>query len=211
MKQFTTLLLIFGVLISSCQTKKYHEDKVTVDLTTIPETLHSVYQWQKNKNQTFRDPQLSPLLLKDKKIFESLRFYKPSQQFQVRAIFKKNSRPVVIELLTNTQRIEKQIIYGWVEFELEDKEFHLAVFQNVETEDDYLFLPFADQTSGFDTYGGGRYIDLSAPLNDTIQLDFNKAYNPYCVYNKKFSCPLVPEENYLEYPIRAGELDFKSE
>lgn len=210
MKQLTPLLLVFA-LISSCQTKKYHEDRVAVDLTAVPEVLHSVYQWQENKNQTFRDPELSPLLLKDKKVFESLRFFEPSQQFQVRAIFEKNTRPVVIELLTNTQRIEKQIIYGWLIFELEDKEFRLAVYQNVETKDDYLFLPFADQTSGFDTYGGGRYIDLSAPLSDTIQLDFNKAYNPYCVYNKKFSCPLVPEENYLEYPIRAGELDFKSE
>ena len=98
-----------------------------------------------------------------------------------------------------------------MKFQLEDKEFRLAVYQNIATEDDYLFLPFADQTSGFETYGGGRYIDLSSPLKDTFRLDFNKAYNPYCVYNKKFSCPLVPEENYLEYSIRAGELNFKSE
>ena len=211
MKHLLTLLLISGLFISSCQTKRYHEDKITVDLSTIPEALHSVYQWQNDKNQTFKDPELSPLLLKDKKSFESLRFYEPSEEFQVDAAFEKNTRPVVIKLRTNTQRVEEQIIYGWLKFQLEDKEFRLAVYQNIDSEDDYLFLPFADQTSGFDTYGGGRYIDLSSPLKDSIQLDFNKAYNPYCVYNKKFSCPLVPEENYLEYAIRAGELNFKSD
>ena len=75
--------------------------------------------------------------------------------------------------------------------------------------EDYLFLPFTDLTNGEETYGGGRYIDLSIPEGNTIQLDFNKAYNPYCTYNKKFSCPLVPSVNSIKTRVVAGVKDFK--
>jgi len=74
---------------------------------------------------------------------------------------------------------------------------------------DYLFLPFTDLTNGEQTYMGGRYLDLSIPEGDTIVLDFNRAYNPYCVYNKKYSCPLVPPVNALNTKISAGIKDFE--
>ena len=73
----------------------------------------------------------------------------------------------------------------------------------------YLCLPFLDETNGSETYGGGRYIDLNIPEGDSLELDFNRAYNPYCVYNKKYSCPLVPRQNYLKTKVRAGVKDFK--
>ena len=69
---------------------------------------------------------------------------------------------------------------------------------------DYLFLPFLDDTNGEESYGGGRYIDLRIPETDTITIDFNRAYNPLCVYNEKFSCPIVPRVNYLPIQIKAG-------
>ena len=75
--------------------------------------------------------------------------------------------------------------------------------------EDYLFLPFTDKTNGEETYAGGRYIDLSIPEGDSITIDFNKAYNPYCAYNKKFSCPLVPSVNALDTKVLAGVKDFK--
>ena len=74
---------------------------------------------------------------------------------------------------------------------------------------DYLFLPFTDNTNGEQTYTGGRYIDLSIPDGDTIVVDFNKAYNPYCAYNKKYSCPIVPSVNNLDTEIRAGVKAFE--
>jgi len=75
--------------------------------------------------------------------------------------------------------------------------------------EDYLFLPFTDATNGNETYGGGRYIDLSIPNGDQIVIDFNKAYNPYCTYNKKYSCPIVPSQNALDIEIFAGVKAFK--
>ena len=74
---------------------------------------------------------------------------------------------------------------------------------------DYLFLPFTDLTNGEATYAGGRYIDLAIPDGDTLIIDFNKSYNPYCAYNKKYSCPIVPKVNHLEIDINAGVKAFK--
>jgi uncharacterized protein (DUF1684 family) len=74
---------------------------------------------------------------------------------------------------------------------------------------DYLFLPFIDQTNGEETYGGGRYVDLRIPEGDTLIIDFNKAYNPYCAYNKKYSCPLVPAVNELKTSVTAGVKAFR--
>ena len=74
--------------------------------------------------------------------------------------------------------------------------------------EDYLFLPFIDDTNGEESYGGGRYIDLRIPEGDTIVIDFNKSYNPYCAYNDKYSCPIVPRINYLALEVRAGVMAF---
>ncbi len=70
--------------------------------------------------------------------------------------------------------------------------------------ENYLFLPFTDLTNGNGTYGGGRYIDLEIPKGDTMVIDFNKSYNPYCAYNGKYSCPIPPKENDLNIAIKAG-------
>jgi uncharacterized protein (DUF1684 family) len=69
----------------------------------------------------------------------------------------------------------------------------------------YLFIPFRDLTSGKESYGGGRYIDTEIPAGETLILDFNRAYNPYCAYSHRYSCPIPPEENTLKVEIRAGE------
>jgi hypothetical protein len=75
---------------------------------------------------------------------------------------------------------------------------------------DYLFLPFNDASNGKTTYGGGRFIDLEIPAagNKTIEIDFNKAYNPYCAYNHNYSCPIPPDENNLNILVNAGVKDF---
>lgn len=100
-------------------------------------------------------------------------------------------------------------IYGMLEFILNDQKFELPVYQSkqlmatVEYRD-YLFLPFPDLTNGNQTYPGGRYIELSIPKGDSIVIDFNQAYNPYCAYSARYSCPVVPAANHLEIEIPAG-------
>ncbi|MDG1428784.1 MAG: DUF1684 domain-containing protein, partial [Crocinitomicaceae bacterium] len=68
-----------------------------------------------------------------------------------------------------------------------------------------LFIPFRDKTSRHETYGGGRYLDVQIPDRDMMHLDFNLAYNPYCAYSHRYSCPIPPEENTLNVSILAGE------
>ena len=75
----------------------------------------------------------------------------------------------------------------------------------------YLFLPFLDGTNGEGSYAGGRYIDLRIPEGDRMEIDFNSAYNPYCDYNEKYSCPIVPRANYLPIQIVAGVKAYKKD
>ena len=115
---------------------------------------------------------------------------------------------------TTDDRLSKERVYGILKFRLNNKDYTLSVYQgeeNLQTEgyEDYLFLPFLDDTNGESTYGGGRYIDLRFPEGDTIQLNFNEAYNPLCVYNEKYSCPLVPRNNYLNLKVTAGMQKFQ--
>ncbi|MFT7442704.1 MAG: hypothetical protein ACI9Q3_001078, partial [Maribacter sp.] len=107
--------------------------------------------------------------------------------------------------------------YGILNFILNEKYFELTIYQSQddlsdEKYKDYLFLPFTDNTSGEDSYGGGRYMDVlitDEKPDGTIKLNFNNTYNPYCAYNEKYSCPLTPRKNHLDFEIKAGVKIFK--
>ena len=110
---------------------------------------------------------------------------------------------------TSDKRLRDYDLYAKVTFELDGREFQLNVYQisaaNMKAlHQNRLFLPFTDQSNGTDTYGGGRYLDLEIPEGDRITIDFNKAYNPYCAYSDRYSCPIPPQENDLGIPILAG-------
>ena len=74
--------------------------------------------------------------------------------------------------------------------------------------DDGFFVPFRDATSGRETYGAGRYLEAEAQSDGLVVVDFNEAYNPYCAYNARWTCPIPPSANWLQVPIRAGERSF---
>jgi len=99
--------------------------------------------------------------------------------------------------------------YGEVYFNLLGREYKLNVYQSQELlaqqqYKDYLFIPFRDSTSGRETYGGGRYIDVNIPSGDSLMIDFNKAYHPYCAYTEGYNCPIPPKENFINIPVKAG-------
>lgn len=110
---------------------------------------------------------------------------------------------------TTTDRLPTYEKYGEAIFELNGKTITLSIYQShdlreTEKYKNHLFLPFTDLTNGHETYGGGRYLNLSIPTGDTIVIDFNKAYNPLCAYNAKYYCPIPPKSNALQLPIQAG-------
>jgi len=170
--------------------------------------------FQKELNAEFKDASQSPLKNKDLKTFSRLDFFKYDSTYVVTAQLKRTPDTPFFSMQTTTSRVSQERIYGVVSFELHGKTFALNVYQGQDlmTRDgfkDYLFLPFLDDTNSNTTYGGGRYIDLRIPDGDTIEVDFNKAYNPYCAYNEKYSCPIVPLSNYMEASIEAGVKVFK--
>lgn len=198
------------VVFSSCGDKKrYHDEVKEKEVALYPAQVKEIVEFQQNLNKTFKDPNLSPLPDRFRKDFDGLDFFKPDTQFIVQGILKRTPNAIPFMMPTNTERFSEETVYGIIEFRLQNKAYSLEVYQNVQLRDsigfrDYLFLPFLDKTNGVESYEGGRYLDLSIPEGDAITLDFNKAYNPYCVYNKKYSCPIVPKENYLNTEIKAG-------
>lgn len=141
--------------------------------------------------------------------FEGLDYFAFDSTFQIVAKFtKKKGRS--FEMPTSTDRKPWYKRYGYVDFEFEGASCRLEVYQNLELKQskkyhDYLFIPFRDATSTKATYGGGRYLDVRIPSDENLLLDFNLAYNPYCAYSYRYSCPIPPEVNTLKININAGE------
>ncbi|MBT8272828.1 MAG: DUF1684 domain-containing protein [Bacteroidia bacterium] len=172
--------------------------------------------WQQKMNADFKDATKSPLSKKDRTDFEGLDFYTYNEAFKVDAFLLRTPDSEYFKMKTNTDELREERVYGILSFEINDELYKLNVYQGKESletpgNEDYLFLPFLDNTNGEETYGGGRYIDLRIPEGDSIEIDFNEAYNPYCVYNEKYSCPIVPRDNYLNLKIEAGVKAFKKE
>jgi len=194
------------------QKKKYHDAK-TLDIEAYTKKEQAILAFQQELNTEYRNPETSPLPDRFRKKFKGLDFFAPDTNYIISAKFVRtpDAKPFLLE--TTTDRKTTEVLYGIASFELNGKNHSLEIYQSLESTTlrksiDYLFLPFLDDTNGEETYGGGRYINLTIPDGDYIEIDFNKAYNPYCVYNKKYSCPLVPRQNYLKTKVMAGVKDF---
>jgi uncharacterized protein (DUF1684 family) len=168
-----------------------------------------VEKFQKDLNVEYADAKTSPLMAEDLAHFKALDFYPINEKAYVIAQFIRTENEKPFEMPTSTTRKPMYVKYGEARFLLDGKEFKLNLYRNIELSKkeeykDYLFLPFSDLTSGKESYIGGKYIDLKIPTGDTIAIDFNLSYNPYCAYNYKYSCPKVPLENDLAIEIKAG-------
>jgi uncharacterized protein len=173
----------------------------------------AVEKFQKDLNIEFADAKKSPLDAEDLKKFKTLDFYPINEKFFVTAKFVITENEKPFEMKTSTDRRPMYIKYGEVLFTIDGKSFQLNVYKNIELSKkeeyiDYLFLPFSDLTSGSESYIGGKYIDLKISKSDTIAIDFNTSYNPYCTYSHRYSCPIVPLENDLDIEIKAGVKKF---
>jgi uncharacterized protein (DUF1684 family) len=140
--------------------------------------------------------------------FESLQYYPPDVRYKITAdlIPVQNKKPVVLG--TNDGKEQRYVEYAHGEFDLDGYHHSLLILEVADMGPfrGKLFLAFGDETSAVETYGAGRYLDVNkVPGSNTITLDFNKAYNPYCAYAEKYSCPFPPPENLLKVPINAGE------
>ena len=175
--------------------------------------VSAVAKFQTELNEEYADAKKSPLTAEDLAVFKTLDFYPIDEKFFVVAKFLRTQKEKTFEMETSTDRKPLYVKYGELAFSIDGRDFKLNVYKNIELSKkkeykDYLFLPFSDLTSGKESYIGGKYIDLRIPKGDTIVIDFNTSYNPYCAYNHKYSCPKVPLENDLDIEIKAGVKKF---
>jgi len=174
----------------------------------MPDTSYFEYvtKIRKDTDTFFKHSEDSPLTPEQKRSFEGLTNFPVNEELNLKIELHKNEHPEEVIILATKGDERKYLRFGYIEFTYEGKDNRLTVFKP--PEDDYLFIPFKDKTSGIESYGGGRYIELE-PLPDGLYtLDFNLAYIPYCAYNDRFSCTLVPSENFLEIKIPAGQMNY---
>jgi uncharacterized protein (DUF1684 family) len=167
-------------------------------------------KFRKEINKQYGDEDKSPLKEADRANFKKLEFYDIDSEFAVQAKLDWFEKDSVFEMKTTTARLAKYRRSGVATFIIDGNELELVFYQNVKGATnplykDYYFLPFKDNTNGEESYGGGRYIDLIIDIGSAdAQINFNVAYNPYCAYNDRYSCPIVPSENYINIEIKAG-------
>jgi len=170
---------------------------------------------QKERERQFRFLKFnldSPLEDHQKSELTSLSFYPIDMSYRVRAKMIPAEDRRMLEIPMTDGTVEKYLKHSYAEFQLNGQPLRLLLLQAAKESDKRnFFLAFADDTSGEETYGGGRYINLRQDGKNSITIDFNMAYNPYCAYNPDYACPLPPRENILEIPIRAGEKDYKKD
>ncbi len=180
------------------------------------EYIWEIKQFRHQKDQFFATSPEAPIPARERQQFAGLRYFEPDPAYRVEAELIRFPAPEVVQLGTTTGRISQHYRYGEVRFMLGGQECRLTAYKSVDTqgedgEDDReLFLPFRDATSGQESYGAGRYLEVeedSAGPGRVI-LDFNRAYSPWCAYNEMYSCVLPPAENRLAVPVRAGERSY---
>jgi uncharacterized protein (DUF1684 family) len=166
---------------------------------------------REEKNRFFATHWQSPIPPEERKKFKRLVHYPPNQEYRFELELHEHVEKKVVRM-TYTKGNEGDFLrWGEFRFIIRGKEQVLQAYKS-DPREERLFILFKDATSGKETYGAGRYLDLEPERDHTPDgrwiLDFNRAYNPWCVYSKDYTCPLVPRENWLEVAIPAGEKDY---
>lgn len=156
---------------------------------------------RRQKDEFFRHSPQSPLPHDARHDFGGLAYFEPEPALSYTLpVEPADGSEVVIQATDGSQRT--YVRAGKVRFPVEGAEVELTLYS---TGHPGYFVPFRDATSGKETYGAGRYLDVEPNDGGTVTLDFNYAYSPFCAYDEAYSCPLPPGENWLRVPIRAGE------
>ena len=170
---------------------------------------NQIAEHREDYKQDFIKESNSPLKEND---LQNLHFYDADSTYKVVATVEILKNEKVFKMPTYDGTSKEFYRYAKITFDLNGKQTAMTLYKSIALANnpvykDLLFLPFTDETNSNETYGGGRYIDLSSKeiVNNKIEIDFNKAYNPYCAYSDGYRCPVPPEENDLQLEIKAGE------
>ncbi len=195
-------LLCLGVLLSlvSCNSGP-NRLEILQHKKEILEDRHA-------KDRFFKTSRNSPLFSEQQLQFKELSYFPVDIVYRVIARYQRLEKPTEFRIQTSTGHERVYNTIGRLDFSLNGKAFTLYAYREKEQEGsgrNALFVPFTDMTTGRETYGAGRYLETEEPSGDSVVLDFNLAFNPYCAYNHNFSCPIPPPENRLAVAVKAGE------
>ena len=169
-----------------------------------------ILEWRQSKDTEFRSTatdSISPIPVAERAAFKGLPYYPIDQSYHVPAYLtlQPTNPPVIIELQTSGVERDKYRKVGTLGFTIGDASYKLTAFGEESGSLNRLFVPFGDLTNGGETYKGGRFLELDRTPTGLYDLDFNRAYHPFCVFNPSYICPVPPRENRLPVAIRAGE------
>ena len=146
-------------------------------------------------------------ILGDRSKFQGLSYFPADRRYIVTASLEHIEDTPLLPIPTTGGTEDLYERYAWATFEFDGENYRLLLLRSLEPQtDNALFLAYHDATNGDDTYFGGRYVNLYLDDPDTITIDFNRSYNPYCVYDPEYLCPIPPPENRLPFRVEAGEL-----
>ena len=165
----------------------------------------ALMRFRQEKDEFFGAGDDSPLPLGDRGSFRGLKYFDPDPSLRIEAKLSRYPEPegVMISTSRGTRQLFNRV--GYFDLAIGGNTVRLWAYQSAEREDPNLFIPFRDATSGQESYGAARYLDLEVEHDDEYTVDFNYSYNPFCAYSEEYVCPLPPQENWLKVPIRAGE------
>ena len=170
--------------------------------------LEAITERRAATERFMRESKESPIPPEKMDVLLPLQYFEPDPTFSAPAqldLTPSGERPVA-EMPTSTGGIARYEQVGFLRFTLKGEQLSLGAFVPAGTQQvAELFVPFADETSGNETYKAGRYLNLVPTSTGLYQIDFNQAYNPYCAYNAEYECPFPPRSNRLKIAIRAGE------
>ena len=173
--------------------------------------MSELSEFRAEKDAFFREHPNSPLTASQRATFRGLDYFPENEAMIVRAPLETDGvdRDQAVVMQTTTGGEQTYHRSGLVRFEVDGEPAAVTLYASPEMHE--LFVPFRDATSGKETYGAGRYLEVAPPDEQgNVVVDFNDAYNPYCAYNPEWSCPIPPGENWLPVAIRAGEKNFEA-
>jgi uncharacterized protein (DUF1684 family) len=166
--------------------------------------MSELTEFRKAKDEYFKTGPASPLTPEEKKEFEELNYYSENAALRFELPLERYPKPQRVTMQTSTGDTQEYDKVGQVRFKVDGQEAALQVYESV-GEPGSFFIPFVDATAPEETYGAGRYLEPEEVHPNELLVDFNYAYNPYCAYNDRWSCPFPPPENRLKVRIEAGE------
>jgi uncharacterized protein (DUF1684 family) len=191
--RFSLIVIVLSLLATACTSKALSYDE-------------EIAAWHATKDEFMREADDSPVPKDKRAAFPPLLYFPTNPDYRVPAALTVAPSDTVLEMPTSTGQRRRMHRIGTLEFTLKGEALKLTAFVEEANKDlERLFVPFGDRTNGTETYPGGRYLDLDRTATGIYDLDFNRAYHPFCLYNPTYDCPIPPRENRLGTPIRAGE------